>query len=568
MMREWKDPQGTAARCLACLSSRVAAAPPDGRPGPGSRSPTRPPSRAFVVGLVNDRGDKPAWKVPASTVDDLAELLVHGDPLLRARSALLLRHLDAEEQAAFDQAWSVHAAGTPGRSRRSAGRRRRRKPVPLQYGPEQLRELAFGAYVGLVREQGGAKRKGQASAGPEATRVPQAALARILALAKEDPHHAGAARPVFLQALGDPEPGRPVPGVRALAGPRHGRRRRLAAEALATGHTDLGVKGLELLTGGASDDGGAGRPRTGDARAQGRPGHRGRQAPDRPPGRRRRGRPCPGSGPRAPAAPGGLLAGRRDTTRTRPPATRLRLALKSRYQAVREAAALELATKKDPAAFEALVGLLEAAGDPKPAAPGDRGPGDAGRPARRGRLPRPGRGRPGRHGPRRRAARGRRPVPPPRGRRPAAGAHGQGPQAPRRRGRRPAHDQRLRPADRRSRGRAARIARWEEKQFPRHDAVLARLMDRLSAPADARHLLRLLPGRAMGAGEGGRSRPGRAGQPPRRLGPPAGRSRRWAGGSGSARATRSRSGRRSSTRTRSPSSSPPRAWPRPAAPTA
>ena len=38
-----------------------------------------------------------------------------------------------------------------------------------------------------------------------------------------------------------------------------------------------------------------------------------------------------------------------------------------------------------------------------------------------------------------------------------------------------------------------RTARWEEKQFPRHDAVLARLMDRLSAPADARHLLRLLP---------------------------------------------------------------------------
>ena len=65
---------------------------------------------AFVVGLVNDRGDKPAWKVPASTVDDLAELLVHGDPLLRARSALLLHHLDAEEQAAFDQAWAVHAA--------------------------------------------------------------------------------------------------------------------------------------------------------------------------------------------------------------------------------------------------------------------------------------------------------------------------------------------------------------------------------------------------------------------------------------------------------------------------
>ena len=42
---------------------------------------------------------------------------------------------------------------------------------------------------------------------------------------------------------------------------------------------------------------------------------------------------------------------------------------------------------------------------------------------------------------------------------------------------------------------------WEEKQFPRHDAVLARLMDRLSAPADARHLLRLLPGARWSRGK-------------------------------------------------------------------
>src|SRR5262249_9765951 len=36
--------------------------------------------------------------------------------------------------------------------------------------------------------------------------------------------------------------------------------------------------------------------------------------------------------------------------------------------------------------------------------------------------------------------------------------------------------------------------RWLEKQHPRHDAVLARLMDRVAAPADARSLARLIPG--------------------------------------------------------------------------
>src|SRR5206468_505648 len=41
----------------------------------------------------------------------------------------------------------------------------------------------------------------------------------------------------------------------------------------------------------------------------------------------------------------------------------LREALTSRYQKVRETAAVELATKRDPAAFDALVGLLASAPD-------------------------------------------------------------------------------------------------------------------------------------------------------------------------------------------------------------
>ena len=295
MMREWKDPQGTAARCLACLSSRVprlrltAARALELIADPAALG-------AFVVGLVNDRGDKPDWKVPASTVDDLAELLVHGDPLLRARSALLLRHLDAEEQAAFNQAWSVHSKRYAGEIAALRGQAKARKPVPLQYGPEQLRELAFGAYVGLVRERGGAKRRGQASAGPEATRVPQAALGRILALAKEDPHHAGAARPVFLQALTDPEQSVRFQAFEHLQA--------LGMDSTAAGGRGAGHRAHRPRGQGAGaadrrrlGRGGTGRPRTDAAGAHGRSGHRGRQTPDRPPGRHRRGRPCPGSGP-------------------------------------------------------------------------------------------------------------------------------------------------------------------------------------------------------------------------------------------------------------------------------
>ncbi len=43
--------------------------------------------------------------------------------------------------------------------------------------------------------------------------------------------------------------------------------------------------------------------------------------------------------------------------------------------------------------------------------------------------------------------------------------------------------------------------RWQEKQFPRHDDVLARLMDRVSAPADATFLARLIPGARWARGK-------------------------------------------------------------------
>ncbi|HZW31471.1 MAG TPA: HEAT repeat domain-containing protein, partial [Isosphaeraceae bacterium] len=260
MMREWKDPQGNAARCLACLSSRTprlrltAAQALEALSEPGA-------FEVFVVGLVNDQGDKPAWKIPVSTVDALADLLVHGAPQLQARTARLLRHLNAKEQAAFDQAWAVHQARFDRELAELRGRARERKPVPIQSTPAQLRELAFGAYVGLVREQGGSTgKKGQtAGAGTdpqEVSRVRQTALNRLRALAGSDPHFAAAARPVFVQALGDPNQ-----VVRLLAF-EHARAlgieaTELAAEALATGHTDLGVKGLELLTGGTSEAEGA-----------------------------------------------------------------------------------------------------------------------------------------------------------------------------------------------------------------------------------------------------------------------------------------------------------------------
>jgi ParB family chromosome partitioning protein len=368
LFKEWKDPQGTTARALAALSCRLprmrlTAA----RALESLAEPAAFPD--FVVRQVNDRGDKPAWQVPAAVVDDLAELLTHAPGLLKARTARLLKHLRAEEQAAWDLAWSAHAgrfAAEVARLRREA--KDRPKPA-AKYGPMELRELAFGGYVGLVREQGGSsgkeKEKGKpAAADPGIVRVRQTALGRLMEMARADAHFARAARPVFVQALGDPNQAvrfQAFDQLRALdMAPTA-----LAAEALATGHTDLGVKGLELLTGGASD-----------AEAQAvleramvtRTDDLATEAAKLLIARR-------GAVPVAARA----LEASHEPLRQQAvawlaaafeadPAAReaLRQALGSRYARLREAAALELAVKKDAAAFEALVGLLREAQLPLP----------------------------------------------------------------------------------------------------------------------------------------------------------------------------------------------------------
>lgn len=492
MMREWKDPQASPSRCLACLASRfprfrlIAARALESLPDPAAFA-------AFVAGLVNDRGDAaPPWKIPAATVDALAELLVHAGPQLRARTALLLHHLNTDEPDAFEQAWSAHAARFAGELADLRRRSQTRTPVPPDETPAGLRELAFGAYVGLVREQGDSARKKKTDAGadPQVVRVRQTALGRLLALAGADARHAAAVRPVFVQAMGDPnqavrvqafEQARAV-GMADAA---------LAAEALSGAHTDLGVRGLELLTGGASEaEGRAVLERAMLTRKDELAVEAARLLNARPG--------AAGVAARA-------LDAAHEPLRTlavswlgaaydKEPAAReaLRGALGSRHRAVREAAAFELAGKKDPAAFDALVTLLngatlphpqkraaealEASGDPR--APGAllaRVENDPGGTAAADDLLR---------------AVGR-------SRRPEVADHLLAlweTQPKRREGVFAAlltvsgFDQLVMdPDDERP------DAAWEAEQFPRDVGVLARLLDRVSAPAEVRYLTRLLP---------------------------------------------------------------------------
>jgi ParB family chromosome partitioning protein len=498
MLLELRHHIGTPARCLACLSSRL---PRVRLTAARALEHFADPDAflRFVAGLVNDRGEEQAWIIPRETVEMLADLLAFGEPQTRARTAGLLRHLEADRQDAWDQAWLAHAARFGAEVAALAQQGAGRRPPPSQHTPEQLRELAFGAYIGLVREQGGAAARGQrAAAGPQVVRVRQTALGRVLSLAQAHPSYKEAAIPVLVQALGDPnQPVRLQAFEHLLAlgmDPAA-----LGAEALEAGHTDLGVKALEVLTAGAAAGRGEAvleqvmRTRSDELAVEAAKLLAARRGP-------------------VAVAESALEAASEDLRqqavgwlaaeydRDAAAGKVLRQALASRYQKVRRRAALELATKKDPAAFDALVRILQETQDA-------------------GKL--------------RRAAAalvtlGDRRAPgvlldrlenDPAGTAPAddllqsAGAFRLPESA----------DRLLALAEKHPKWRKAALGavvvvsgydqpigdpeeegtdrRWLEKQFPRHDAVLARLLERCFALGDTALLRRLMPGARWAPGK-------------------------------------------------------------------
>ena len=158
-----------------------------------------------------------------------------------------------KEPAAFEQAvarWPTQRHQT---SKRSAPRGQcgatQAAPAQGQYTPEQLQELAFGSYVGLVREQGGSTLAGYGT-DSQVVRVRQTALSRLQEMATQGGHSASV-RPVLVQALGDPNQAVRMQAFDQLAALGMDADM-LGAAALGAGHTDIGVRGLEKMAGGGT----------------------------------------------------------------------------------------------------------------------------------------------------------------------------------------------------------------------------------------------------------------------------------------------------------------------------
>ena len=304
----------------------------------------------FVVTTANDRGDDTDWKLKAELLDPLAAVLAFASPLKRFEAGRLLHFFGEKESAQLRQEWELFAARNKSVVKESSAEL---TVTPSALRAAELRELAFGAYVGLTREQG--------SGGTGVARVRQTALSRVSAIAAADETYKRSARPVFTQALADPNQVvrlQAFDHLQALGLPNS----ELGAEALESGSTDLGVRGLELLTDGTSSKEGEAvlervmLARTDDIATESAK----------------------------------LLAKSRGTTTVATlaleavheplriqavnwlagdyddePAAKdaLRAAVQSRYRRIREEAAYALSVKRDPAAFETLGTLLREATD-------------------------------------------------------------------------------------------------------------------------------------------------------------------------------------------------------------
>jgi ParB family chromosome partitioning protein len=361
MLLELKSPSGAPARCLTCLSAR----PPRVRLAAAralERYTDRATFRDYVVQLVNDRGDEPAWKITPQTVETLAGLLAHAGPGPRARTVHLLKFLSEKEPAAWEQAWALHLDRFAGEVRRLRERAEQEKPPAPQYTPAQLQELAFGAYVGLVREQGGSTAAGYGT-DSQVVRVRQTALSRLQEMATAGGRGA-AARPVLMQALSDPNQAVRLQAFDQLAALGVDADT-LGAAALGAGHTDVGVRGLEKMAGGGTSAEGqavleeALRARTDELATEAAKLLAAR---------------------RGLVAVAGLALGAAyeplrqqavdwlaaEYDKTPAAGDFLRQALQSRHRKLTATAAFALALKKDPAAFDALAKLLHETKEERP----------------------------------------------------------------------------------------------------------------------------------------------------------------------------------------------------------
>ncbi|MCX4027209.1 HEAT repeat domain-containing protein [Endozoicomonas sp. SM1973] len=202
------------------------------------------------------------WQISNDVIELFAELVISGNSRLRCKTLQLLAHLFADKQDAWDHAWQHHTQryqteingllAAVGKPKSAKTKPTQAKSAKIKVDQTELEQMAFGTYCGLVREQGkAAGRRKVAYTDSSIITVRQSALTLLSAMCQRDTSLLAAAESVFMQALGDPNQAVRLYALDQLQilGTDTSL---LANECLETGHNDLGVKALEMLTEGES----------------------------------------------------------------------------------------------------------------------------------------------------------------------------------------------------------------------------------------------------------------------------------------------------------------------------
>ncbi|MEM7010272.1 MAG: HEAT repeat domain-containing protein [Verrucomicrobiota bacterium] len=285
-----------------------------------------------VLTVLNVRERKDDWQINKRTLQEMAALAALGGNRVRLRFVKLLHLLLEDDEDAWNLAWTAfHKRFAYELATLALAPQTRRLPQ------NELNDIAFGSYVGLLRDDNAS------------STVRQNSVRRLTNLGGD------AVRQALVQFLGDGDQALRQLVYESLL-TLNMDRLQLAGDCLESGRTDIGIKGLELLSGGGSED--EANQILRDV-ALTRTDYLAIEAAN-------------------------LLVKRTDEISTAIPlldaaydpmkrqavgwlatnyeveaaAEALRGALNSRYELVRQEAAIYLATRKDPAAFETLIKLV------------------------------------------------------------------------------------------------------------------------------------------------------------------------------------------------------------------
>jgi len=200
---------------------------------------------AFVNTLFNVRDNNEKWTIVQSDIDLFAEVIASGTSRLRCRTLPLLRWVLKDKQDHWDLAWGTHLRRYMSELLSLPDQWRNGTNDQIQNDNYELQMMAFGTYCGLVR---------QSSSSAEAVvsiPIRITALRQLAIVAQTSADLVTQAIPVFIQVLGDPNAEMRDYAL-VLLKYFNVDTQIISSECLETGHSDLGIEALKMLTEGGS----------------------------------------------------------------------------------------------------------------------------------------------------------------------------------------------------------------------------------------------------------------------------------------------------------------------------